>query len=1105
MTMLALLTFGAHAETFTIDGVTYATTTEDMCKITGSTDDLPEDLVIPATVTFNDIEYRVKEIANYAFRGKKNVKTIDGQAAITSMGSNVFQDMTQLVSIKLPEGLQTISGLFYGCSMLESIEIPSTVTRILSLSFAECTSLKEISLPEGLQEIGESAFRTCSSLESITLPSTVSSLGNGVFDACSKITSILIPEGVTSLGNNTFRNCNSLESIELPSTLTKIGEKCFSGCGKLMGINLPSKVNSLGTNCFYNCISLKEVIIPEGVTKLNDRTFDGCKALESVSLPSTLSTIGTWCFSGCKSLKEIELPESITSMNSYVFYGCTSLKKITIPSKMTRLSSQLFDGCTSLENVILPESITLIMENAFRNCTSLKTIDIPKSVTSFGVNTFENCTGLESISIPEGVKTVNSKCFLGCTALKSVILPSSLTEIAGHAFSGCTSLSTIEIPEGVTTIGTYAFQNCKALESVNLPSTISKINSQCFIDCSALTSIVIPDAVTTLENEVFLRCSALKDVTIGKNVSKINFHVFWNCNAIETVTCRNLLPPTMEASGFTQTAYSNAVLKVYYSCENVYRNNATWSQFTNIEPVDFGYTSTFDTDEWEIIKRLSSQLRENGWTGEWNLEVGPNIVYQIGALTVQNDHVVGINLPSSRVSAEALATILEFPMVRTINVSGNGLTGDIAELIDESVTHSNLTTLNIANNRMSGNLAWVNERFPALTTLTANSNGFSSIDPCINAKTLNIDYQTITEPIRLNFGKMDRQEAQDAIHDIFLYVHYKKAHDTGELLSITSTGDNLAIRPHFVNENLVYEPLDYRYYPYTFKIGGNYIFRMSKSNGSSGYAPVIFDFVEGDCNCDAVCDITDLQSLVNYVLGYSTYRQIFNEQIVNFDGNETLNVLDIIGLVNHLLNNEAEEEQQSRAAGDETAEVQEESRSEMRIEGDRLLLDTDKAVSAIDFTIKSKEGFALSSTLKNLGFTSVSKRNGNTERVIVYSAAGAQIPAGVTTIGSGNMTDLSACLAASPEGKRMGIIIGRETSAITETEAATMSITIGQRTFAVPSNYDGARWTLYDTMGRLISKGTVKAAEHIAAPPASSYILVLTKEGEENYSLKINL
>ena len=242
--------------------------------------DYSGDIVIPETVTYNNITYKITSLER---------------------------------------------GCFEGCWLLTSINLSSSITSLESGCFEGCWSLTSINLPSSITSLGDDCFSDCSSLTSINLPSSITSLGDGCFRDCSRLTSINLPSSITSLGSYCFRGCSRLTSINLPSSITSLGSYCFSGCSSLTSINLPSSITSLGDDCFSDCSSLTGINLPSSITSLERSCFRGCSSLTSINFPSGITSLGESCFSECSSLASIELPSALTSLGENCFEKCSHL------------------------------------------------------------------------------------------------------------------------------------------------------------------------------------------------------------------------------------------------------------------------------------------------------------------------------------------------------------------------------------------------------------------------------------------------------------------------------------------------------------------------------------------------------------------------------------------------------------------------------------------------------------------------------------------------------------------------------------------------------------------------------------------------------------
>ena len=96
-------------------------------------------IVIPETVTINNITYKVKSLERECFKGCSSLTSINLPSSITSLGFWCFES----------------------CSSLASIELPSSITSLEPGCFNNCSSLTSINLPSSITSLGYSCFRGC--------------------------------------------------------------------------------------------------------------------------------------------------------------------------------------------------------------------------------------------------------------------------------------------------------------------------------------------------------------------------------------------------------------------------------------------------------------------------------------------------------------------------------------------------------------------------------------------------------------------------------------------------------------------------------------------------------------------------------------------------------------------------------------------------------------------------------------------------------------------------------------------------------------------------------------------------------------------------------
>ncbi|NJB81272.1 hypothetical protein GGR97_000031 [Wenyingzhuangia aestuarii] len=149
-------------------------------------------VVIPATVIFDGIVYKVTAIANDAFKDNTDITSIDlsGATNLRSIGNSAFRNSTNL----------------------QTVVIPSTVTSIGDYAFADTTNLEVVVFSEQTSDNSSAKISYQNQANKIVVANSLTSIGAFAFSS-SGLTSITIPGTVTSIGERAFKNCNELETV----------------------------------------------------------------------------------------------------------------------------------------------------------------------------------------------------------------------------------------------------------------------------------------------------------------------------------------------------------------------------------------------------------------------------------------------------------------------------------------------------------------------------------------------------------------------------------------------------------------------------------------------------------------------------------------------------------------------------------------------------------------------------------------------------------------------------------------------------------------------------------------------------------------------------
>lgn len=237
------------AEELEYGGMKYEIT-DNGITITGRTDALPTELVIPSHI---------------------------GSLPVTKIGAISFSGCKTLTSVVIPDTVTEIGNTaFYGTDSLESITIPESVTTFGSSSFGASKWLalqREISPLVIVNRVVIDGM-TCTG--NVTLPSGIVGIGQNAFNFDRELTGITIPEGVTYIDNAAFYSCTALTEINLPDSLKQIGLEVLSKCPALESVTIPPNLERLDSFSIRECTALKFVTIPATITKISPLAIYEC-------------------------------------------------------------------------------------------------------------------------------------------------------------------------------------------------------------------------------------------------------------------------------------------------------------------------------------------------------------------------------------------------------------------------------------------------------------------------------------------------------------------------------------------------------------------------------------------------------------------------------------------------------------------------------------------------------------------------------------------------------------------------------------------------------------------------------------------------------------
>lgn len=459
------------------------------------------DIVIPETVTYEDVTYTVTAIDEEAFVGCSLLTSISLPSTIENVGSSPFLACNSLSSIQVnPSNTHycSVDGVLFDKSLTTlitcpamrkgSYSIPQTVTNINAAAFYGCSQLIEVNIPSSVSEMGSSAFRDCSNLVSLSLPNGMENLPPSAFFGCTKLKMVMLPSTLKTIGANAFFNCSALYYIPFPASLTAIHSKAFSGCSSLSSVTLPANLEVIAAQAFENCL-ISTIVIPAKVSSIEPLAFANCHSLRSILV--------------------VNENEEYMSMNGVVYSKDASVLicypngkqgSFTLPVTVTRLADCSMAYSNLLTDVKLPSSLTQIGNMALFGCSGLKRIVVPSGVTRIGLSAFNYCSSLQSVICYSGaVPSLSGDAFTSAMyASVKLYVPQKLLAKYKSTARWKKFSSILPIAEYLSSESEQAFVNAPTSFTLSMVNADTKINSYEF-------DLVLPEGVTLLKNVVDYR------------------------------------------------------------------------------------------------------------------------------------------------------------------------------------------------------------------------------------------------------------------------------------------------------------------------------------------------------------------------------------------------------------------------------------------------------------------------------------------------------------------------------------------------------------------------------------------------------------------------
>ena len=529
--VLAATTAAAQSATFTVGNYNYKLLDGQTVAVAKGMN-LSGDIVIPSSVTYENVTYTVTQIMGYAFESSV-ITGVTIPASIDSIGDRAFGSCGSLANVTISdsEKVLKLKNGYYGTFAYSGAEKTVYVGRDLWRNqddpvFDNATS---VVFGDKVTFINKQMFQNHSNLATITIGSGVKTIESSAFSGSGTAEGVaeqvvIMGSSVEMIEGSAFADCSHLKSITLPETLKNINGYAFSNTG-LTAVTIPVSVDSIGDRAFGSCADLASIRIndSEKVLKLKNGYY------------------GTFAYSSAE--KTVYMGRDIERNENNPVFG-DNATSVEFGDKVTVINRALFYQNSKLTNIKIGKSVKIIEQYAFSGTGTDESIDEQKvtmgsAVTLIVGSAFENCSHLKSITLPETLKNINGYAF-SSTGLTAVTIPISVDSIGQRAFGSCGDLASIRINDSEKVLklnngyyGTFAYSSGE--KTVYIGRNIER-NENNTVFSDNVTGVEFGNKVTVINSYMFNTTSKLASIKIGSGVKTIEQHAFSSTGTDETIT-----------------------------------------------------------------------------------------------------------------------------------------------------------------------------------------------------------------------------------------------------------------------------------------------------------------------------------------------------------------------------------------------------------------------------------------------------------------------------------------------------------------------------------------------------------------------------------------
>lgn len=459
----------------------------------------------------------------------------------------------------------------------------------------------------------------------------------------------------------------------------------------------------------------------------------------------------------------------------------------------------------------------------------------------------------------------------------------------------------------------------------------------------------------------------------------------------------------------------------YFVETDLYREETESDESNNIKSTDpIALINRYiDAADYEALKVLYQATNGGAWTSKtWR--IGSNAVTSTGWPGVTFDeegHVLAIELQNNNLRGNLPTEGMEMKSLRTLNLSGNSLSGDVAAFC---------------------------KLLPALETLNLGYNLFTELTDVLPAHITSLNLQNQREGYSLStftqqeWAMGDRQ-ADIQLGTLIAYDHQNQNFEAHPTLRIYTTDNN-----SYVGE-MIYSDGAYRYSlsgTYNYASGTEFCIRSSGAVAQNNRLRAKLTWTKGDVNADASVDVLDAQQTLNYIMG--TQNGNFNYPAADTYEGGGINVQDVVATINIFIGSNDNADRKSLMAaqrrwtesmGDGTS-----THNLLSVEDGALWLDAADQVAALDITLAGVKANDVKLAMSKQRYQLVTHNTANGVRIVIISTTGDIISGRTKLLRLAKAARVDQAMAADIDAQPVGVAFEGQTTDIDAVTAGAESL-----------------------------------------------------------------